>query len=71
MVICTVQNSNGNHQGMPAELAVVSGCEVTLTNKSADDTDVNGGNTNDVFDLGNRIQGGLHGECPIFKDGFE
>lgn len=70
-ILHSINNSNGNNQGMPSELASVSGCGVSFANNSADDTDMNGGNTDDVFDLGNRIQGALDGECPIFKDGFE
>ncbi|MFC3194160.1 hypothetical protein ACFODZ_07895 [Marinicella sediminis] len=70
-ILHSTNNSNGNNQGMPSELATVSGCGVSFTNNSADNTDNNGANTDDVFDLGNRIQGSLDGECPIFKNGFE
>jgi hypothetical protein len=70
-ILHTTSNSNGNDQGMPTVLPTVTGCEVSFSNNSADDTDMNGDNTDDVFDLGNRIQGNLDGECPIFKNGFE
>ncbi len=70
-ILHSTNNSNGNNQGMPSELAVVSGCGVSFSNNSADNTDMNGGNTDDVFDLGSRIQGSLDDECPIFKNGFE
>jgi hypothetical protein len=65
-VLHTITNSNGNNQGMPVNLATVSTCNVTFNNNTATSTDTNGNNTDNIFDLGDRII-----DCNVFNDGFE
>ncbi len=51
-VLHSTTNSNGNAQGMPAELASVTGCGNTFTNNFASGSSGVPDDDNDVFDIG-------------------
>ncbi|WP_395372979.1 hypothetical protein [Marinicella sp. W31] len=76
-VMHTLENTNGNNQGMPTTLPTVTGCGVTFVNNNSS-SDIGTQNDNDdIFDVGNRInlKTGLPLTSPcsdiIFLNGFE
>ncbi len=54
-VMHTSSNTNGNDQGMPAQLPNVTGCGVSFINNSAASSPGTSNNNNDFFDLADRI----------------
>jgi hypothetical protein len=71
-VLHTTQNSNTNHQGMPAELASVTVCSLSFSDNQASSDSGSMNNNDDIFDLSNRINN--QGLCQfelIFEDGFD
>ncbi|WP_223786649.1 choice-of-anchor D domain-containing protein [Marinicella meishanensis] len=54
-VMHTLNNTNGNDQGMPSSMPDVTGCGVTFTANSAATDPAAANNNNDVFDLADRI----------------
>ncbi|MGJ8664717.1 MAG: hypothetical protein ACSHWU_13765, partial [Marinicella sp.] len=76
-VLHTLSNSNGNNQGMPDSLPVVTACEVALSNNQASNDEGSIHNNDDIFDLAQIIneQSGalISSECDdiIFENGFE
>ncbi|MGJ8662277.1 MAG: choice-of-anchor D domain-containing protein [Marinicella sp.] len=54
-VLHTTTNSNGNNQGMPLSLPVVSGCGVVFNNNVADTDPDEANNNDDIFDLADLI----------------
>ncbi|MGJ8663755.1 MAG: choice-of-anchor D domain-containing protein [Marinicella sp.] len=75
-IIHTLENPNGNNQGMPTVLPVVSGCNMTFQNNVAGDDVGTVFNNNDIFDLAGRYTD--LDECEvelefdlIYESGFE
>ncbi|MGJ8663980.1 MAG: hypothetical protein ACSHWU_10025 [Marinicella sp.] len=71
-ILHSTSNTNGNDQGMPAQLPVVTGCNMLFNNNSANSDPGLPLNNDDIFDLA-----GLYidlGDCEadlIFKTSFE
>lgn len=63
-VLHSTTNSNGNHQGMPAQLASVTGCSNTFANNFASGSSGVPDDDNDVFDLGDLAED-LTQLCPL------
>ena len=63
-VLHSTTNSNGNHQGMPAQLASVTGCGNTFANNFASGSSGVPDDDNDVFDLGG-VAEDLTQLCPV------
>ena len=77
-VIHTLNNSNGNNQGMPSVLPTITACEVTLMNNFASDDTDSENNNDDVFDMAARINqntsepiGSMCDDDLIFFNGFD
>jgi hypothetical protein len=65
-ILHSTTNSGGSQQGMPSTLATVTTCNLTFDNNTATSNDSGGNSTDNIFDLGGRIN-----DCIFFSDGFE